>query len=182
MAVGIAAAIVFLIYFACIPVVLALKIRLSPKVDFGTGIAIFEGRFALRQAQKRMGRQKKRFPLANFPKKGDLPSALKTLKYLIRHTKVESLSLRGSIGMEDAAITAMICGYAEAAKAAVLPFDWSKNISVDLSPDFSGGGSELEFTGMFSVRAGHIICTALRGAVYLAKGRTEKWISTRLKI
>ena len=182
MAVGIAAAIVFLIYFFCIPVVLAVRIRTTPTPGFGAGIALFEGRFALRQAEKRINAKKKRSSRIKIFSGMEKSSALRTLKYLLRHTKIENLSLRGSIGMDDAAATALICGGAEAVKAAMLPFDWAKRISLDLSPDFSGGRSEIEFTGMFSMRAGHIICTALRCAVYLAKGRTAKWKSTRLKI
>lgn len=182
MAVGIAAAIVFLIYFACIPVEFALKIRTDGQFRFGAGIAVFEGRFALRQAEKRMLGMKKRFPWEKIGMDAKKIRSLGALKYLFRHLKIEIICISGSIGAPDAAATAMICGGAEAVKCAIAPFAWSKRIAVNLSPDFSGGASRFQFSGMVSVSAGHIICTALLCAVYLARGRIEKWKSTRLKI
>ena len=182
MAVGIAAAIVFLVYFACIPVVLAIKIRAAARMDFGAGISLFEGRFALRQAEKRLSAGKKRLHRIKIFSGMEKASVLRTLKDLIRHARIESLRLSGSIALENAAATALVCGCAEAAKAAFGPLEVSEKITIQLKPDFSGGKSDVEFCGMFSMRAGHIICTALKSAVYLAKGRIQKWKSTRLKI
>ena len=182
MAVGIAAVLVFLFYFASVPVELALKLRTQPQLDFGAGIGIFEGRFALRQAEKRMIGEKKRFPWGEFYMDAEKKPIFKALKYLFRHLKIENLSVSGSIGLPDAAATALVCGCAQAACGAILPLGWAEKISLKLSPDFSGGGSDVHISGMVSVAAGHIICTALLCAVYLAEGRFEQWKSTRLKI
>jgi len=182
MAVWIAAAVVFLFYFASIPVELALRIDARPGLRFGAGIAVFEGRFALRQAEKRINGEKKHLPWGRFSMDAEKRPIFRALKYLFRHLKIENLTISGSISLQDAAATAMVCGWAEAAYAAILPFRWSEHVSMRLSPDFSGGRSDLKFSGMVSANAGHIICAALLCAVYLAEGRFEQWKSTRLKI
>lgn len=182
MAVGITAILVFLFYLSAIPVEIAVKARTFPEIGFGAGFAIFEGRFALRQAEKRANGEKKHLPWSRFYLGWEKTRALPALKYLIRHTKLEKLSLTGTIGASDAARTALICGGCEAVKAAIMPFRWADRLELALSPDFSGGGSSLRLHGMVSIPAGHIMLAALIGAVYLTKGRIAKWKSTRLRI
>ena len=181
MPVGIAAALIFILYLSAVPVKLALKIRTSPAPAFGAGIAVFERRFALRQAEKRISGEKKHLPWKKFAVDAQKLRMLRALKYILPRIKIEKLVLTGSISSGDAAGTALICGSVNSIGAA-LEAIWPEGTQIFLQSDFSGKGSALQFSGMVSLRAGHIILAALIGAVEVIKGRISQWKSTRLKI
>lgn len=181
MAVKITAALVFALYLLAVPVKLALCFRSYPKPDFAAGFALFEERFARRGAQERLLGEKKRVPWKKLRLDSQKIHALPALKYLLRHATIEHISLTGSIGMENAAATALICGASTAAAAAVAPLSWGNKIELALSADFSGKPSRICFSGMISIRIGHIICAALIAAIQLVSERTSQWKSIRLK-
>jgi len=185
MIVGLVGASLFVFYLMAVPVELALQLRTAPAPGFGAGAALFEGRFALKSAEKRMIGEKKHLPWRQFStyleKIRRFPALFHALRYAFSHLELRQLCIRGRIGMQDAAATALICGCGEAIGSALNALPACRPMELRLEPDFSGSGIQLQLSGMVSIRAGHIICTALIGAVYSIKERISQWKSTRLR-
>ena len=187
MAVYLAAIFTFGFYLSAVPVKFALMLRISGQSGFGAGTAIFEGRFALKKANRRALGEKKHLPWkragADLSK---LPSKVKLARHFLKNVRLESLHAQGRIGLPDAAQTALICGFARAAEGALGACATPGSVRFAINPDFSGGGIELVLWGMFSVSAGHIILGALNGAVEtisdFASRRIQQWTSIPLKI
>ena len=186
LAVYLAAALTFGFYLCAVPVKFALILRVSGSSGFGAGTAVFEGRYALKKANRRALGEKKHLPWkqaeTDFSK---IPAKLKIARHFLKSVRLESLRAQGRIGLPDAAQTALLCGFARAAEGAlggVRP----GAVRFDVDPDFSGGGSELVLWGMFSISAGHIILGALNGAREIVSAsiarRIQQWTSTPLKI
>ena len=155
-------------YLANIPMKFAIIWRSHPRMELRGGASIFECRFALRRALKKAsGKKRSPLPLLNNPEL--LRPALHAVRYLMRHTELEYVSLSGIVSPPDAAATALFTGLGNMLHNACLPF--GSRLRIHLQPDFSAAGSELELTGMISLRAGHIISAALMGAWHYLIGR-----------
>ena len=187
MAVYLAAIFTFGFYLNAVPVKFALMLRASGKPGFGAGIAIFEGRFALKKANRRALGEKKHLPWkragADLAK---LPDRFRLARHFLRSVQLESLHIHGKLGLPDAAETALACGLLRAAEGALGACVQPGAVRFAVDPDFSGGGCELVLWGMFSITAGHIILGALNGAVETISDsisrRIQQWTSIPLKI
>ena len=182
-----AAVLTFGFYLSAVPVKFALILRVTDHPGFGAGTSIFEGRFALRKANRRALGEKKHLPWKRAD--ADLkksPALVKISRDMLRRVRVEQLRIQGKIGLPDAAQTALICGFARAAEGALGACTAPGAVRFRLEPDFSGGGSDLLLWGMFSISAGHIILGALNGAWKSISDqisrRIPQWTSTPLKI
>lgn len=168
LAVWIAAIAAFLFYLNAIPVKFALILYTDGRPGFGAGLAPFEGRFALRSANRRARGAKKRPARKKNGRarahSAALHGALKAGRYLLRHLKLDSLRVWGRVSMPDAAQTALLCGCARALEGALAPIAPPGAVRFSLQPDFSGGNSDVTLCGMVSLRTGHIILAALIGA------------------
>ena len=187
MFVYLAAILTFGFYLSAVPVKFALMLRVSSHPGFGAGTAIFEGRYALKKANRRALGEKKHLPWKRADK--DIkksPAALRISRLLLKNVRLESLHAHGRIGLPDAAQTALTCGFARAAEGALGARIGPGAVRFNLEPDFSGGGIDLVLWGMFSIRAGQIILRALNDAretiSNFASRRIQQWTSTPLKI
>ena len=187
MAVYFAAALTFGFYLSAVPVKFALMLRIAKRSGFGTGTAIFEGRYALRKAQRRERGEKKHLPwnrVGTGLKK--FPLALQISRQVLKNTRLEEVHAYGKIGLPDAAQTALACGIIRAAEGTFTTLLGPNAVRFQVNPDFSGGGSELVLWGMFSISAGQIILSALNGARESISGfiarRVQQWTSIPLKI
>ena len=187
MTVYLAAFLTFSFYLSAVPVKFALILRITDHPGFGAGTSIFEGRYALRKANRRALGEKKHLPWnragAELKKS---PALIRITRDLLKSTSVEALHIQGKIGLPDAAQTALVCGLARSAEGALGACMAPGAVRFAVEPDFSGGGSDLLLWGMFSISAGHIILGALNGAwKNLSESisrRIPKWTSIPLKI
>ena len=187
MAVYFVAAVALLFYLCSVPVKFAWETRIGRGTAFGAGSSIFEGRYALRGAHRRMLGEKKHLPWKkaelDVSKADALPALLHAARYALRHMRLERLHLSGTIGARDAAATALMCGLARSLQAALEPAAPPGTIHLDPAPDFTCDGSDLVFSGMISMRAGHIMLAALIGAQHYVRRRLAPWKENiRLKI
>ena len=182
-----AAFVTFGFYLSAIPVKFVLLLRVASKPGFGVGTAIFESRFAFKKANQRALGEKKHLPWkrvdADFQK---LPSKFKLALHFLQSMRLEALRAEGRIGLPDAAQTALACGLARAAEGALGTRIGPGAVRFAVNPDFSGGGIELAIWGIFSVRAGQIILSALNGAWEIISDsisrRIQQWTSIPLRI
>ena len=174
-----------LFYLSAVPVHLAFALRAGENGGWGAGVSVFEGRFARAAAERNLGREKRRPKRKiSLPEK-KLPlfkSALKAFRHVLRHTQVNALSLRGTLSLGDAALTAVFCG-ALGSLISALATAMQARLECALQPDFSSPRIELtgELSGIVTLRAGHIILAALIGAIDYGNGRLSQWTDTRLK-
>ena len=112
---------------------------------------------------------------ARFPRKrgGMRPKAALRL---LTGLRLDSVDLSGSLGLGDAAATALACGMLNALGGA-LP---AKRASARVRPDF-GPAPRLSLRGEARLRAGQLAIAAARSALRGGKGRIHPWKSTRLK-
>lgn len=188
MAVWIAAAVVFSVYLCAVPVYIALCIRLPDPLQTGTGVSLFFSGIALRAAGKRAahnGKDKTLGASRGSPSPREkaggfhlhaLPAAWRLYRSLSRHICFEEVTVTGRVSAADAAGTAMICGSANILQNA-LAAAGSKVVCLRVAPDFSSGKSELNITGMLSIRVGHIILAPISHM----KEIKNLWKSTRSK-
>lgn len=172
-------------YAVNIPMKLAFRLRLQENgSDMATGASLFEGRFALRAAGKRLDGQKSRrkWDSPNFARK-KIPAMLRATKaagYAMRHLRLDFLAVRGEIGLSDAMHTALLCGaiaaVGQSARAAM-----GNRVRLSLRPDFSRSHVSGEICGIVSASVGHIILAAIYGAIEYGNGRLSQWTHTRLK-
>ena len=187
MAVYLAAIALLSFYLCSIPLKFAWEMRIRPDAAFGAGVAAFEGCYALRGARQRMLGQKKHLPWKraelDIHRKDALPALLHAARYALGHMRLERLQLTGSIGTRDAAMTALLCGLARSLQAALDPVAPPGAIQLCPLPDFSCNGSDLAFSGMISMTAGHIMLAALIAAQHYVRRRLIPWKENiRLKI
>ena len=187
LAVYFAALLTFGFYLSAVPVKFALILRIADHPGFGTGTAIFEGKYALRKAGRRARGEKKHLPWGRIGQKlQKAPLAAKAARFLLKHFRLEAVHCRGHIGLPDAAQTAIACGLARAAEGAFIARLGAEAVNFAVDPDFSGGGSELVLWGMFSISAGQIIHDALDSARETVSQRIARrnleWTGTPLKI
>ena len=172
-----------IVFYTCaIPVKIALHLHIGEKIRFTSGVAIFEGRFADRLAEKHANGKKKPPMLSRWIKNTQLRIRLSAcmagLRHFYRHVKIDAISAEGVVSAADAASTALICGTATALSAALKKYC---SVSIRLRPDFSAGHSCVIVRGMFSIRAGHIILAAAIGTAHYIKGGIAQWKNTRSK-
>ena len=165
---------VALFYLSAIPIQIAFFLRYDGALRFGAGFSAFEPRRARRRARtappkKQSAAKKWKHPIAL------LRAALKALFRLSRHLKLLSLTIDGTVGLSDAAATALICGAANSLDAAL--FAVTRRARVSLRPDFAAASAHAELSGMISLRVGHIMLAALLGAWEYGLGRLKTWKS-----
>ena len=170
---------------ACVcflPVKIALHLRITEKIRFSSGVAVFAGKWADKMADIHAHGRKKPPLLSrwikNAHKRSRLAACIAGLKHFYRHLHLECLSAGGTLSLADAAQTAMACGAANALSASL------KNhprFFINLRPDFSAGKSDALVRGMFSIRAGHIILAATIGIAHYIREEFAQWKNTRLK-
>ena len=183
LAVYFAAILTFGFYLSAVPVKFALILRIANRPGFGTGTAIFEGRYALKKARRRARGEKKHLPwkrIGSGLKKA--PPALAAARHLVKTFRLEEVHAQGRIGLPDAAQTALLCGMLRSMEGIFAARLGPGAAHFAVEPDFSGGGSELVIWGMFSISAGHIILGALNGAREIALRRIQQWRDIPLKI
>ena len=185
MAVYLTAAAVFAFYLAAIPIKIAAIVEISSGVGFGAGLALFENRFACKRALRRALGKIPHLPWKKFEMDAGKLAMLRALRrgagYLMRHTCLEQIRLRGVIGTSDAAKTALICGLANAAGNALRPALRRGTVSICLQPDFSQAQMQVRLYGIISLRLGHIMLAAIFTLFQYGNGRIQQWINTRLK-
>ena len=172
MALPLVTAAVSLFYLGAIPICFAFHWHSG--TGFGYGISVFEGRFARKQSLR--PRPKKQAKPKPRPKIKDV---LPALKYLLKH--LEFFHLDGTLGVGDAAATALLCGGVQSV-GYVLEGVSNRRVHIALTPDFSADRIQADLSGMISLRAGHIMLAALLGVYEYASGRISQWISTPSKV
>lgn len=122
-------------------------------------------------------------PRARPKKPPDVPrkALSKAAVLLLRGIRVERLHLEGTLHLQDAAGTALLCGALNAAFCALQAALPRLPLHVRVQPDFSAPRSRLRAGGILSVRAGHIIRAGTLFLMYLIAGRLHSWTNTRLK-
>lgn len=172
---AITAAVTFF-YLSAIPIHIALRLHVGTDSFFGFGVSAFEPRFALRQSLQKRSFKGRRTSFKKENLSDILKSVIRFLKYAVRHTRIERISLNGRFGSGDAALTAIVCGSAASVGCALRGVS-CKRIRIHLNPDFSADTFRAELVGMISIRAGHIMLAALLGAYQYGSRRLKKWTS-----
>lgn len=170
MAVSLTALAALLFYLGAVPVKIALFVKISGGTTLGAGVAIFEGRFALRAALRRAGRKRSAAARPRLPGGALRTELLRAALRLVRHLRLEALRAQGRICSANAARTALICGCAGALEGALTPIVPGA-VRLQLQPDFSAGQSDATLCCILSLRAGHIMFAALCGAWHYAYRR-----------
>lgn len=155
-----------LFYLASVPLCAAFYLSLGDGLRFGSGLGAFERRFALRRARRNGGAGKGR---------GGGRLAWRVLGRL----RGMGVSLRGSLGLGDAAATALACGALRALGAAMAAR--AARVEIDVAPLFDAAEPRLELQGMIRARSGQIIAAAARSGIDELNRRIAKWTDTRLK-
>lgn len=119
---------------------------------FRSAVSVFEWRFALRSARRKLGKPKKK-------KKANGMKYLKIILRILKYVCVERVSARLLIGTGDAARTALVCGAARALGNVLRA--GAKGGKVDIRPEFSGKCMEGEAFIVISVRLGDAVMSAL---------------------
>ncbi len=174
MIVYIVAAAQALVYLGAVPLHLAFCLRTRDGLRFGAGISAFVRRAARRRAQRAARRGELKLPKL---KKGASPPGW--LMPCLRCLRLESVRVQGSLGMGEAAATALACGGVRALGRALRGV--APRVRLEVAPDFSEDGPRVDLRGMIRVRSGQIILAALRGGTQYANGRIAQWKNTRLK-
>lgn len=171
---------VALFYLGAIPICFAFHLRWNDAPEIGTGLALFEARFAMRRAQRLFSPSLS----GASPKPKDrtlrIRAGLRAARSLLSHLPPNGACLFGTLGTSDAALTATLCGSVNALGGA-LNASTNRRVALSLQPDFSANRFCIEASGMISTRAGHIMLAAFLGALEYETGRFRSWISTPLK-
>lgn len=161
-----------LAYLCAIPVCAAFWLTTEGGLRFGVGLAAFEGRAALRRAERgRAPRPKKR-------RGGEKGGAARALRVL-RRLRGVAFSLRGHLDLGDAAATALACGTLNALALAL--GTRARRVHVDIVPAFDGGAIRVELRGMIRLRSGQIIIAAAKSGMDHINGRIAQWTDIRSK-
>lgn len=148
-----------LFYLAAVPVCAAFCVSSADGLRAGAGIGVFVGRGAYKRAQRAMAGARRR------RRRGDYRRALG----IARRLRLSRFSLRGRLGLGDAAATALASGALTALVSAALR-NRTDALEIRLAPDFSGA-PRVELRGMIRVPAGQIILAAAKGGVNEIFGR-----------
>ena len=145
-----------LAYLGAVPVCAAFCLSTEGGLRAGTGVGVFERRFALRKA-----RRASRSPIVK-KGKGRRGGLRRTLAVL-RRLRGTSLILWGRLGLGDAAATAVACGALRALGPALAARTGQVDIAV--VPVFDSAEPHVELQGMIQVRFGQIIAAGVRSGV-----------------
>ena len=148
-----------LLYLAAVPVCAAFCVSSADGLRAGAGVGVFVSRGAWARARRAMAGARRR------GRRGDYRRALG----LARRLRLSRFSLRGRLGLGDAAATALAGGAVTALLGAALR-SRADAVEIRLAPDFSGE-PRVELRGMIRVRAGQIILAAAKGGVNEICGR-----------
>ena len=153
-------------YLLAVPVCAAFCLSTAGGLRFGLGLGAFERRFALRRAWRASLKPKKR------RNRREGHGATRAFRALGRLRGV-GFSLRGSLGLGDAAATAMACGLLQALAAAL--GSRAARVEVDVVPLFNAAEPRAELQGMIRVRAGQIITATAVSYIEDLNRRIAKW-------
>ena len=138
-----------LLYLASVPVCVTFCVSDEGGLKAGAGAGAFNARRALRRARRAMMKSgpqvKNRVPV-------------KALLRLVMRLRFERVSVKGRLGLSDAAATALACGGLTALGSALRAR--SGSVEVDVAPAFDG--PRLELRGMVQARVGQIIVAAAK--------------------
>ena len=139
---------------------LAVPVHLAVRLDgltAGAGVALFDGRAALRKAGTRR------------EKAGGGPG-LRAVWPVLRRLRFERVELTGRVSLGDAAATALACGLLNGAGRCLAAR--ADALRIEVTPVFSDA-PRLELRGMLRARAAQIILAVIRSR----KGRILSWTS-----
>ena len=143
-------------YVSQIPVIVALAARTGA---YGIGVGAFSWAGAVRRAEARAASGKKRPPPRLARKE-----RLKLFGYVWKRGTFEYLRVSGVVSLSDAAATCLFAGGLRAVCASLGPRGEAR-----VTPSFSGGKTDLELSGIMSVRLGHIMLAACMLAAMLVR-------------
>lgn len=158
MLVALAAALTAMFYAVQIPIQVAFCARAGEKAGAALGVRPFAGNLALRAARKRLGKARRR----KRGKKPPLKLIWAIARRLLPHVRLEQVSVRGEVGLRDAAATAIFAGAAAALTRAIGAAAGAR-VTVRVQPDFQGERLRGEVFGIISLRVGHIMLAACGG-------------------
>ena len=138
-----------LLYLASVPVCVTFCVSGEGGLKAGAGAGAFNARRALRRARQAMMKSGPRV-------KNRVP--VKALLRLVMRLRFERVSVKGRLGLSDAAATALACGGLTALGSALRAR--SGSVEVDVAPAFDG--PRLELRGMARARIGQIIVAAAK--------------------
>lgn len=137
------------------------------RLRFGAGIGAFEKRFALRRARKA-----KEKPAVTQKSRHGKHSGMGWAWRILTRLRGATVTLSGSLGLGDAAATALAWGALQALAAGLGP--WAARVRIDVSPRFDAE-LRVELRGMIRVRAGQIMIAAARGGIDALNRRIAIW-------
>lgn len=152
-------------YILQTPVCIAFCARAGNAASAALGVRPFSADMALRAARRRLDK-------APRPRRGGKPPARLVwaiARRLLPHARLERLSVRGELGLRDAAVTALCAGAATALTRAVGAATGAR-VTVCLRPDFQTTCLRGEVFGIVSLRVGHIML-AVCGGILENSGR-----------
>ena len=128
----------------------------------GAAVSAFEGRFALRRAEKKRARREKG---------GGGGISARTALRLLRSCSLEEFSASLRVGTGDAAATALLCGGLRALCETLRAFAERGQIRVE--PDFAAPRFEAEGRALISIRTGEALL-ALAGISRRGHGKPPR--------
>ena len=148
-----------LAYLCAVPVCVAFCVSGEGGLRAGAAAGTFNTRAALRRARRQMDRGKRRNGRPKVP--------VKRLLRLFRRLRFERVSVKGVLGLSDAAATALLCGAITALGAALR--GRAASLEVDIAPAFDGPRAEVR--GIIRARVGQIILAAIQTTGGLPHGK-----------
>lgn len=153
-------------YLSAVPLCGVFFFSTRDGLRFGVGLGAFEARHALRRARRDSLRPRRK------TKKRDRASAARALRLLWR-LRGAGFSLRGSLGLGDAAATALACGALRGLAASLCA--GSGHVEIDVAPLFDAAKPRAELQGMIRARSGQIITAIVRTNMDRLNRRIAKW-------
>ena len=136
-------------YLLCVPVNLALIVSDRAGARVGAGVSAFVRHRARRRALEDLA------PKPGHKKTGPEPGRVWAV---LRRLRFERVAIAGTVGLGDAAATALFCGALSASACALR--SRADHFRADIRPDFSND-LHIELRGMLTARAGQIIMAAI---------------------
>lgn len=152
------AALLMTFYAANLPLTLTVDIDTQRDQPLQVGVGVFVRPKRLHAPKSRSGKTH----IPGVPRS----TALRAILYLLRHTK---FSGEATLCAGDAALTAILSG-------ALIALTLGR---VRVAPDFSDGPLRARFSGMVSIKPGHIMGVALVWARNEISGRVNAWKNMR---
>ncbi len=151
-------AFLMMLYAANLPLKLVVDVDTTRDEPLQVGVGVFVRPKKLHEPKKRSG--KTHIPAIS------RSAVFRSIVYVFRHTQFQG---KASLCAGDAALTAILSG-------ALMALTLGK---VHVTPDFSDGPLRLRFSGMLSIKPGHIMGVALVWARNEISGRINAWKSMR---